>query len=292
MLRCCGAEQVSTGDPSGVARIAESIEILEARGSMYVTWATIDMAQADGIILGDLPAGEHHLRRASAFAQRFGEYRLTRDVDARASWFAYHRGDWETARELANALVKVSSPWARWFYQWVHAMLAIAKGDDATARADSQAFKEWDNDTSRAVDALIAQANGRHAEAQAASLDTLARIEPYKYIAAPCFAELIPVAAVHERIAAIATDLPDGNRWKPVLLAVGAGRHSESVTMFEEIGSQSLAARARMLAAEAAIRDGAAQDAARHADAAFAFFTRVGATRYAEQAASLRGATV
>jgi len=62
--------------------------------------------------------------------------------------------------------------------------------------------------------------------------------------------------------------------------------------MFEEIGSQPLAVRAHMLAAETAIREGAAQDAARHADAAFSFYTRVGATRFAEQAASLRGATV
>jgi class 3 adenylate cyclase/tetratricopeptide (TPR) repeat protein len=292
MLLRCGAEQVSTGDPGGVDRIAESIEILEARGSVYVTWALTDMAQADGIILGDLLAGARHLKRASTSARRFGEFRLTRDVDSRASWFAYHSGDWETARELADELVNASSPWARWFYLWVHATLAIARGDDAAARADSQAFDEWDPDTSPAVDALIAQASGRHAEAHAACVEALASIEGYKYIAAPLVAELIPIATAHDRIAAIAADLPDGNRWKSVLLAVGAGRHAEAVTMFKEIGSQPLAARAQMLAAQTAIREGAAHDAARHADAAFGFYTRVGATRYAEQAASLRSAPV
>jgi class 3 adenylate cyclase/tetratricopeptide (TPR) repeat protein len=291
ILRWCGAAQVFTGDVRGVDRIAESIELLESQGSVFVTWAMVDMAQTCGIILGHLGAGSRYLDRASTFAQRFGELRLTRDIDSRVAWFAYHAGDWKTARQVADGLFRESSPWGRWCYEWVHAVLAIANGDDEAARAASRALW-WDPPTSRAVDALIAHAEGRHSEAQAASLEALRGVEAFKHIVAPLAAELIPIAGAHDRIEAIAADLPDENRWKAVLLAVGAGRHAEAAAMFEEMGSHPLAARAHMLAAEAAVRDGAARDGERHASAALEFFQRVGATRYAEQAASLLGATV
>jgi hypothetical protein len=171
-------------------------------------------------------------------------------------------------------------------------MMAIAQGDDVAARADSRSFNEWDSDASHAVDTLIAQAVGHHTEAHATCLEVLAAIEPYKYVAASVLAELIPIATAHDRIGAIAADLPEENRWKPALVSVGAGRHAEAAGMFEEMGSQPLAARAHMLAAEAAIQDGAASEADRHAVAAFVFYDRVGATRSAEQASSLRDASV
>jgi hypothetical protein len=167
-------------------------------------------------------------------------------------------------------------------------MLAIAEGDDAAARADSRAFDEWDPDTSHAVDALIARADGHHSEAAAACDQTLANVESFKYLAGGFVAELIPIATAHDRIGALAADLPDRNRWKPALLAIGAARHAEAATMFEEMGSRPLAARAHTLAAETAVREGAAGDAERHISAALEFYESVGAIRYAEQAASLR----
>ena len=74
---------------------------------------------------------------------------------------------------------------------------------------------------------------------------------------------------------------------KPALIAAPQGRADEAADLLAAVGLFPLAARMRLVAAEEARGDGRHADAAGHAERALAFFTGVGASRYADKATEL-----
>ena len=99
--------------------------------------------------------------------------------------------------------------------------------------------------------------------------------------------EITPTLATANRHAEIQTAaqlLPQACRWRDPLLAVADERYSDAATLYEEIGSQPLAADARLLAAQQAADEGRTADAHRHADAVLGFAKRTGASLYERRA--------
>ena len=70
-------------------------------------------------------------------------------------------------------------------------------------------------------------------------------------------------------------------------MAATDGRAAEAAGIFKGMGSQALAARMHMLAATTAINGSRTKEARGHAELALAFYEKVGASLYAEQAAVL-----
>ena len=63
---------------------------------------------------------------------------------------------------------------------------------------------------------------------------------------------------------------PQACRWRDALLAVADERYADAATLYEEIGSQPLAADAHLLAARQAADEGRTADAHQHAEAVLA----------------------
>ena len=79
--------------------------------------------------------------------------------------------------------------------------------------------------------------------------------------------------------------------WRDALLLIADARYAEAAELYEQIGSQPLAADAYLLAAQEESTEGRTSDAARHAEAVLAFAARTGALLYQRHAEQLVAAS-
>jgi len=286
-----GYLRVVLGDRAGLTDLSDAIETLTEHGSRYVAWAYIDLSIAfDG--LGDVRAAGRAIDDAFAHAQRFGEVQVIRDAEPRRAAFAYLAGDWETAREIADRYIANpalgASVYQGW-YRWPHAQIALAVGDYAAVEEDSGIIADIYPPAAHAFHAVIAQAQGRAADATAAADAAVAAALSGRWLTGDgLMPDLLPIKSHHHRLVEVASRLPADNPWRQVVETVAAGRYADAALMFEQIGCEPLAAQARVFAAEQARDRGDRAEAIEHADLALAFYDRVGATLYAEKAAELR----
>jgi class 3 adenylate cyclase len=279
-----GYARVCGGDSGGVQQMREATRILAEAGSRYVAWAYIDLSLAL-MMLGDLPAALGACEQGLEWAERFGEPRVIGDAEARRAFLAYQTGDWQTAREITDRSMETANRWSAAFIIWTHGLIAIAEGDEETARADDEALRRFGErvPSARAMPPLAR----RHGEAEAApgqpAGPAQAPVQGYRNWEIFASLELMAAPAGHGAIVELAARMPDDNPWREALIAIAEGGYAEAAGIFDAIGSQSLAAQARMIAAER----GAPADAGREAARALEFYERVGATRHAEQAREL-----
>ncbi len=293
LLRHAGGARVLTGDDRGVGEVAEATNLLAEMGSRYAAWGYIDLCQALALT-GDLNAGRVACDDAVVWAERFGETRVVHDVGARRAFFAYHTGDWELARELSGTYFRAAIPHGRWLYLWVHTSIAIADGatDDVTDAAlealdqDERATTAGEPLSTRTLQAVRAEARGSPDATAADAAIKAAEDLPIIYC---CFdlSELLAVQSHHGEIQRMASRLPEASAWRKALMAATDGRAADAADIFQRMGSQALAARMHMLAATTGINDGRTAEARGHAELALAFYEKVGASLYAEQAAVL-----
>jgi hypothetical protein len=262
-------------------------------GSRYAAWGYIDLCQVLALT-GDFNAGRIACDEAVAWAERFGETRVVHDVGARRAVFAYHAGDWETAREISGGYLRGAISHGRWFYLWVHASIAIAEGatDDVIDSA-LEALSERESAESAGeqlstltLQAVRAEARGSSDATAADAAVDAAEDLPIIYSSFE-LAELLAVQSHHGEIRRLASRLPEGSAWRRALMAATEGRAADAADVFKRMGSRALAARMHLLAAAQAIGAGRTTDGRAHAEAALAFYETVGALAYAEQAAAL-----
>ena len=286
MMRKIGSIRVVTGDPTGIAQIQEAVELLDAQGSRYVVWAYIDLAQTQGLVLGNLAAGRAACERAFAEAQRFGEARLIADAEGRLPWFTYMSGEWAQARALTSRLVDSASPWARPFYLWAHGMMAVATGDEGAIQSVEPLYlAEHDPTDWLLITAAAADGQGDDDTALTAASKAMDIMEQQPLFL-PFLAEFIWVPALYHRVAGLIRDLPDGE-WKQILSFACEGRYAEAVDLLTGVGAIAIAAHTHLFAASKARDDGRSADVKPHAAEALRFYTAVGATRFAERASAL-----
>ena len=178
--------------------------------------------------------------------------------------------------------------------------IALARGNYIDAQADAEAITAFANSTDNnelyfhgvALMATCQAAQGRAPDALRTSEDFLSRWYDIRGMAgtAPelCGIGLILATADrHEDIRAAALLLPESARWRQALLAIADSRYADAATLYEQIGSQPLAADAHLLAARQAASEGRTADAHRHAEAILAFAKTTGATFYQSHAEAL-----
>jgi len=282
---------VVLGDRDGLTDLSAGIEILTEHGSRYLAWAYIDLSIAlDG--LGDVRAAGRAIDDAFAHAQRFGEVQVIRDAEPRRATFAYLAGDWVTAREIADRYIANpalgASVYQGW-YRWPHAQIALAVGDYAAVEEDSGIIADIYLPAAHGLRAVMAQAQGRAADASAAADAAVAAALSGRWLTTDGLVpDLLPIKTHHHRLVEVASRLPVDNPWRQVVETVADSRYADAVPMFEQIGCEPLAAQARVFATEAAWDRGDKTEAIEHADLALAFYERVDATLYAQKAAELR----
>ena len=293
LLRQAGAARVLTGDESGVREVAEATDLLAQMGSRYAAWGYIDLCQSLAIT-GDFNSGRVACDDGVAWAERFGETRVVHDVGARRALFAYHAGDWETARQISGTYVRAAHPQGRWLYLWIDTSIAIAEGaPDDVIDAAFKAVELQDSVNSpgepltmRTLQAVRAEALGKSdavaADAAIRAVDDL----PIIYCTFE-LSELLAVQSHHDEIRRTAIRLPETSAWRRALMAATEGRLADAADIYERMGSHPLAARMHLLAADRAHDQGRTRESRRHAERALAFYGAVGASLYADRAAAL-----
>jgi len=286
-----GYLRVVLGDRDGLTDLSTAIEILTAHGSRHVAWAYIDLSIAlDG--LGDLRAAGDAIDDAFAHAQRFGEAQVIRDAEPRRAAYAYHAGDWETAREIADRYIANpalgASVYQGW-YRWPHAQIALAVGDYAAVDEDSGIIADIYPPAAHGLQAVMAQTQGRYADASAAADAAVAAALSGQWLTTDALVpDLLPIKSHHHRLVEVGSRLPVDSPWRRVVENVANGHYADAARVLEQIGCRPLSAQARVFAAEQARDRGDHAEAIKHADLALAFYEHVGATLYAENAAEVR----
>jgi class 3 adenylate cyclase len=286
-----GHMRVELGDRGGLTDLSDAIEILSEHGSRFASWAYSELSIAL-MALADLRAAGRATEDAFAQARRFGEAHVMGDAESRRSVFAYHAGDWATAREIADRYI--ASPGDetyafRGWYRWPHAQIAIAEGNDAAVEEDCAIILDIFAPAAHALRAVIAHVRGRSEDATVAADAAIADARLSRWNTNDGLVnEMLPMKSHHDRLVEIASRLPADNAWRQVVETVAHSRYADAARMFDQIGSRPLAAQAHVFAAEQARDRGTNAEAIEHADIALAFYRGVGATLYAEKASELR----
>ena len=237
-----GYARVCSGESSGVELMRQATEILAASGSRYVAWSYIDLCLAR-MMLGDLATALQVCEQALVWAERFGEPRVIADAEARRAFLAYHAGDWQTAREITDRYIDTAGRWTAAFVIWTHRLIALAEGDDDAARADDEAMRRF---SERVPSARALQSRS----AAAAALGVGAATQGYRNWEIFAALELMALPEERETIRDLAFRMPAENPWRDAVIAIADDRFGDAADMLEEIGSQPLAAQARLVAAQ------------------------------------------
>jgi hypothetical protein len=240
------------------------------------------------MMLGDLPAALRACEQGRVWAERFGEPRVIADAEARRAFLAYHAGDWQTAREITDRHVDTANRWSVAFIIWTHGLIAMAEGDEETARADDEAMRRFAErvPSARAMPALAEAHTEADAGPEQPAGQAEAPVHGYRNWEIFATLERMAVPAEHGAMVELASRMPDDNPWREALSAIARGCYAEAAGVFDTIGSGPLAAQARMIAADR----GSSPVAELQASRALEFYELVGATRYAERAAALASA--
>ena len=253
--------------------------------------------------LGDMPAVDHALSVAGQWAERTASNWHIDWVKGEQAVQAYHAADWDAARRHFKRIDTTKGGYNEIQIGFTQGRLSLAAGDYEAARTDAAivvfANSTHNNETffnGAALTARCQNFQGRTAEALSECnrfLDRWQEFEPMMSSAVD-LAEVAPILAAAERHPAIreaALLLPEACRWRDALLAIADQRYADAATLYEQIGSQPLAADAHILAAAQARSQGRTADAHRHAEAVIEFAKRTGAVAYQQRAEALLAAT-
>jgi class 3 adenylate cyclase len=295
LLQYRGMVRVQLGDATGVVDLRDAAQILSdnAHESAPVVYANL----ADTVRgLGDMAAADEAYSTAARWASRFALSYYSGWVAQEQSYQAYHRGDWETSRQLLEQGTTSTQLLDR-FAGVVRGRIALAQGHVEEALTDATDYILYARDTEgdedfyygEALDARCHHAQGKDAEALATTERFLARWHNSGGFTGRALelCELAPILVRHSRhddIRGAAALLPEACRWRDALLLTADQRYGEAALLYAEIGSRPLAADAHMLAADQASDEGRLTDAAQHARAVLTFAEQTGATLYQRQA--------
>jgi class 3 adenylate cyclase/MoxR-like ATPase len=293
LLSWHGSALGSLGDVRGVEEMQEAADSLARYAN---PWTAIPYHNLAELLtgLGDIRRAVQASGQAASWAERFGQAELISGVKCAEATSVYHLGDWDTALSLAESLIdrvdRAASAWAR----WTRGHIVLARGDSALALADARKMLDYAKDLANdevligglALLTMALHASGNTGAAEEASGRLFARWHEIGGLAnmAPAIAELQLIPDLHAAVGAAAAPLPEASRWKEALAAIAKRHYIDAVRLYQQIGSKTLEAAARMLAAEDAGSDGRHEDARREAQQAFAFYGRVQATSYADRA--------
>ncbi len=139
-LNLIGSMRVGEGDDGGIADLERSVELAVASGALGVQARALNNLAAAHQSRGDLERGYRRRLEGARAAERLGSKFLQHWFEAILVDHLYRRGDWDEAQRAAELLLAdpdATAHIASWQLLAVRALLRLAKGDDAGARADA-----------------------------------------------------------------------------------------------------------------------------------------------------------
>jgi class 3 adenylate cyclase/tetratricopeptide (TPR) repeat protein len=297
LLSPYGFALITVGDQRGLRELQDASSILAHHAHPKTAITYVNLAAAL-IALGDLRQAEEALVHANQWAERFGlAYQIAAVRSIRAEATYYHAGDWDAAGKLSASLVGDPAAQIAAYARWSRGRMALAQGDAAVALEDAAVITDYATRSGyheMLFNGLALSAVAHHATEDATAANQacqrfLGRWQAIggMFAATHALAELAAISEQHDALGRASALLPDASRWKPALIAIAQHRYEDAARVYQEIGSQPLAAQGHLLAARRAAQDGRHAAAKREAEQALAFYQQVGATLYANEAGGL-----
>jgi class 3 adenylate cyclase len=308
-LNNVGSSRAAIGDRTGLAEIAESIEVAARVNAIPDMLRGHNNLSTMHAVYGELAEADAGARETRRLAEQFGHYGYVRFIDGGAAvGIPYHLGRWDDA--LANAerflaSVEQGSP----HYQAPAAysfrgLIRLGRGDPEAAVADAERALEV---VASFRDPQIVQPtlgmaahifhaageDGRAAEVAEEAVERLRELGQLGFAAvelhyltwvALAFGSAAEVAEVAERD-------PVDSDWLRAVRAIAAGDLGEAAGIYDEMGARSAAAFFHLQAAKRLAGQGPRAEADTHLNEALGFYRSVGASRYVREGEALLAAS-
>jgi class 3 adenylate cyclase/tetratricopeptide (TPR) repeat protein len=300
-LNTLGVCRVMTGDRDGLDDLRRSIEMSRKLVSSQLVRGLNNLASTLAT-LGELHEAYQYEVEAVAVARRIGWSAMVLWLEAEQVDWHYHRGDWDAAVQMADAMLSDSNTSIRHVREIDarvnRGLIRLDRGDDAGADQDSAVafeFVQGSPDPQLLFPVLACRARvlveiGRQEEAAPLIDDLLARwtSNPFTFASSWLAYAAPPIVALGRQkdLARAARKAPLQTLWLEAALAL-ADDPLGSATTYARIGSLAHEAHARLQGAELLAAAGRRDEARAELEPALEFFTRVGATRYVRAAEAL-----
>jgi class 3 adenylate cyclase len=288
-----GWAQSATGGRDGLHELQNAADDLARQNHVKTSVAYHNLGELF-LGLGEFPEARRAHAESARWAERLGISDQIGSVEGKQAEDAYHAGDWDSALNRAMSVINHPAAVVTRDALWVRARIAAARGDFGTAREDSDRGLDGAAGAGSevrlvglAVAALVYHASGDSSTTQEMTQGFF-KLWPDSDrvvgIPAVALAELASVSDDHAAIHNAATQVPDGSRWQPALIAMAEERYADAASAYAEIGSRPLEAAAYLRGSRQAANAGEAARAADYAERALGFYRKVGATAYISEA--------
>jgi class 3 adenylate cyclase/tetratricopeptide (TPR) repeat protein len=302
LLAARGIARVVLGDVDGIDDQRQASETADRLNDPLAMSGYGNLAEAlRGF--GRMGEADEAYRMGERAVRRFGSPTHLMWILSEQAVQAYHHADWETADRLL-ARIDISSPLDEISVAFTRGRLNAARGQPDAALVDATTTVSFARSHSNieylcgalALEAFAWHWNREPAESLSACHGFLEAWSSVQDSSARAL-ELCEVGSIlastdaHAQLNEAASRLPETCRWREPLMLIAVQHYADAATLYAQIGSQSLAADAHLLAAAQARRQGRVADAHRHAEAVVEFAKRTGATAYQRRAEELLAAT-
>jgi class 3 adenylate cyclase len=298
LLMWQGYARVALDDAHGTRDMAIAADTLAQHGSSSTPTAYGNLADAlRG--LGDMSAANEAYDSANEWARRVASSWHIGWIAGEQAVQAYHAARWDTARHLL-AQIDTTSGYNDVQARQTTGRIALASGEFGSALADAEAMAAFAASTGNndayfyggSLAIACHSAQHRDPDALRASEQFLSRWQESAGMTSRAteLCEIAPTLATanrHQEIRTTALLLPEASRWRDALMLIADERYADAATLYEEIGSQPLAADAHLLAARKAADQGRTAEAHRHGEAVLEFARQTGAALYQQRAEAL-----
>jgi ATP/maltotriose-dependent transcriptional regulator MalT len=302
VLNNIGTARCADGDAGGIEDLERSIEIANAIDSPELARAYNNLATVVAY-LGHVQRNLELRRAAVQAGERLGAWSTARFAATAQTMWEYALGNWEVfdaeSRSMLEESERLGGRYQDAYMLSTRALVAVARAEDADARASSQRALELARGAGDPQIVLPVLAEVAFVEVELGRLE-IARQHGKEFVSGPryvsggqradsTFALVARDLQLESELRASLEATRAEDRWGPPVHAVLDGDYLGAAEMFGEMGLRTLEAHARLRAGEQLLAAGRQSDAEKQLERSLAFWRSVGATRYVRRGESLLG---
>ena len=302
VLNNIGTARCADGDFGGIEDLERSIEIADAIDSPEVARAYNNLATVVSY-LGHIQRNVELRSAAVQAGERLGAWGTARFAATAQTMWEYALGNWDIfdaeSRSMLEESELLGGRYQDAYVLSTRALVAIARAEDADARASSQRALELARGARDPQIVLPVLAEVAFVEFELGRLET-ARQHGEEFVSGPryvsggqradaTFALVARDLQLERELRASLDATRIEDRWAPPVRAVLDGDYLSAAEMFGEMGLRTLEAHVRLRAGEQLLAAGRHSEAGEQLERSLAFWRSVGATRYVRTGESLLG---
>ena len=293
--------RISLGDRSGLDDLRRSAALAEASNSPETIHHAYNNLANMHWRLGELEAASASLKKARAANERFGYAGGLKWLVGEGMLDHHLRGEWEEALAIAGKVIAAATNSPHYHEgpaRMLRSEILLGRGEVDAALTDSARGLELAREAGDGQvvgPALVDRARALVAAGRAQEGDRLLAEDLTEHDLANPWQHQLPLLLAelgrgHEFLAALGDDAP-ATPWIEAGRAVASRDFAKAAAVYAAIGARAPEAQARLLHAEALVRDGRRTEADAELDAALTYFRSVRATAFTRRGEALLAAT-